>query len=322
MAETQPHEGRQSVEGQAMTQALQDATFVDIAHRFVSAQSLLAEVEDLGVVLAIEGDGIVFDASEDVMSSELLERLRAVRSELRELLAERDSAQGTDRSEWQAPGPFVDCRCCNAELPADQANGSACERCAQLELLANSLEAFHQEYETDWDDQSFAELNIPLCETCGLCCDIQRLDDAWKCSRCDTEAEERWKRTHRVLNSVQAIRARQRRLKKGSPGFNPTWYRNRLEEDLRRTGRGVDSLGLIDLAPAKPCPGCGSVQSHAVPIHDGQSIRRDCSGCGQYIDNPVWYDLSAASNWLSKNACHPKGRGPTARRGQAVLDAR
>jgi TubC N-terminal docking domain len=45
-------------------------------------------------------------------------------------------------------------------------------------------------------------------------------------------------------------------------------------------------------APAKPekavCR-CGSTTWRDVPIHDGQSARRDCGRCGRFLDFPVWY---------------------------------
>jgi hypothetical protein len=40
---------------------------------------------------------------------------------------------------------------------------------------------------------------------------------------------------------------------------------------------------------AKPVCRCGSTVWRDVPIHDGQSMRRDCAGCGRFIDFPIWY---------------------------------
>jgi hypothetical protein len=34
---------------------------------------------------------------------------------------------------------------------------------------------------------------------------------------------------------------------------------------------------------------CGSTTWRDVPIHDGQSFRRDCGRCGRFLDFPVWY---------------------------------
>jgi hypothetical protein len=34
---------------------------------------------------------------------------------------------------------------------------------------------------------------------------------------------------------------------------------------------------------------CGSTQWRDVPIHGGQSIRRDCARCGRFLSFPLWY---------------------------------
>lgn len=50
-------------------------------------------------------------------------------------------------------------------------------------------------------------------------------------------------------------------------------------------------VATID-APAKPTKAvcrCGSTAWRDVPIHDGQSIRRDCGQCGRFLDFPIWY---------------------------------
>jgi len=39
----------------------------------------------------------------------------------------------------------------------------------------------------------------------------------------------------------------------------------------------------------KPVCRCGSTTWRDVPIHDGQSIRRDCGRCGKFMGFPVWY---------------------------------
>ncbi|MEM9367536.1 MAG: hypothetical protein AAGD07_16210 [Planctomycetota bacterium] len=52
--------------------------------------------------------------------------------------------------------------------------------------------------EVDFDE-------VPVC-SCGRYCDVQTLDDAWHCSQCDPNAEERRKRTQRLLASVKRLR--------------------------------------------------------------------------------------------------------------------
>jgi hypothetical protein len=34
---------------------------------------------------------------------------------------------------------------------------------------------------------------------------------------------------------------------------------------------------------------CGSRDYHDIPIHGGQSTRRDCASCGRFLAFPVWY---------------------------------
>ena len=41
---------------------------------------------------------------------------------------------------------------------------------------------------------------------------------------------------------------------------------------------------------------CGSTTCRDVPIHDGQSVRRDCSRCGTFIEFPIWYGASTLQN--------------------------
>jgi len=88
--------------------------------------------------------------------------------------------------------------------------------------------------------------------------------------------------------------------------------RNALTPDLlaRLRAHKAELLALLrpmpDVAPAPPvaardAPGksttpvcrCGSTTWRDVPIHDGQSVRRDCAGCGRFIDFPVWYGVAA-----------------------------
>ncbi len=42
-------------------------------------------------------------------------------------------------------------------------------------------------------------------------------------------------------------------------------------------------------APTRPICRCGSTRWRDVPIHDGQSVRRDCERCRRFIGFPVWH---------------------------------
>ncbi len=50
--------------------------------------------------------------------------------------------------------------------------------------------------------------------------------------------------------------------------------------------------GPTNAAPASPAKAvcrCGGTTWQDVPIHDGQSVRRDCGRCGRFLSFPVWY---------------------------------
>jgi hypothetical protein len=41
--------------------------------------------------------------------------------------------------------------------------------------------------------------------------------------------------------------------------------------------------------PTKSVCRCGSTTFRDIPIHGGQSVRRDCGRCGRFIEFPMWY---------------------------------
>jgi hypothetical protein len=49
-------------------------------------------------------------------------------------------------------------------------------------------------------------------------------------------------------------------------------------------------------ALAKPVCRCGSMAWRDVPIHGGESIRRDCERCQRFIDFSVWYGKTTLHN--------------------------
>jgi hypothetical protein len=55
--------------------------------------------------------------------------------------------------------------------------------------------------------------------------------------------------------------------------------------------------------PARPCLvagvcRCGSTTWRDVLIHEGRSVRRDCAGCGRFLDFPVWYGKDALQHGM------------------------
>ena len=61
---------------------------------------------------------------------------------------------------------------------------------------------------------------------------------------------------------------------------------------LRPTPDAVPALpAATRVTPAKPAKAvcrCGATTWRNVPIHGGQSVRRDCGRCGRFLDFPIW----------------------------------
>ena len=55
--------------------------------------------------------------------------------------------------------------------------------------------------------------------------------------------------------------------------------------------------------PTKPVCRCGSTTWRDVPIHGGQSVRRDCGRCERFLDFPVWYGKYAGQNGQHLVSC-------------------
>ena len=78
------------------------------------------------------------------------------------------------------------------EEPAASDDGDCWIIDADASAMLNNLE------EVDFDD-------VPVC-SCGHYYDVQTLENAWHCSHCDPAAEERRKRTSRLLSQAERIR--------------------------------------------------------------------------------------------------------------------
>lgn len=57
------------------------------------------------------------------------------------------------------------------------------------------------------------------------------------------------------------------------------------EDALAHTG---DTVAHSDGSALHACSHCGSTDLREVPIHNGRSVRRDCSRCSKTVDFPVW----------------------------------
>ena len=71
---------------------------------------------------------------------------------------------------------------------------------------------------------------------------------------------------------------------------------------LRASDFDIDSAPDAEPAPAaldgptKEVCRCGSTTWRDVPIHDGQSKRRDCGRCGRFIDFSIWHGKDTGHN--------------------------
>lgn len=138
--------------------------------------------------------------------------------------------------------------------------------------------------------------SVPTCPGCGRWCDVMTAAEAWHCSRCDPGADERRRRTVRVL----AFASRGRLRSVGCDG------RPNKKTNYRREMPGC-MVAFDDPVAGVPCERCRSVMSHLIPVHAGMSLRRDCSGCGRFIENPVWYDADAAAFFVAGLKVDPEG---------------
>jgi hypothetical protein len=86
-------------------------------------------------------------------------------------------------------------------------------------------------------------------------------------------------------------------------------YKADLLAMLRPAPEAAPALPAPEAAPALPAPTCeapakptkavcrcGSTTLRDVPIHGGQSVRRDCGRCGRFMEFPVWYANDTRQN--------------------------
>lgn len=66
---------------------------------------------------------------------------------------------------------------------------------------------------------------------------------------------------------------------------------HRMPPELRgRVGATLDTCPTIDpTTTTEQICRCGSITWRDVPIHNGQSVRRDCGRCGRFSDFAIWY---------------------------------
>jgi ribosomal protein S27AE len=122
---------------------------------------------------------------------------------LAELVAALDRAEPADD-----PDPIVTssikCPFCESIDLADDPGGLWCGSCHSLSWVATD--------EGGLARRDVAEIElvdpdlVPICPSCRRWCDVMTLAESWRCSKCDPEADDRRRRTFRVLSLVSRSR--------------------------------------------------------------------------------------------------------------------
>ncbi len=280
---------------------------VDIAHTSGGPEKLLAVLRSSGVVLSIEGDRLAFDAPEGVLTDELLDRMRAHREELLGLIGPVESSSDDPAPGGSSVPSSIACpRCRSADL-IDEPEGLRCGDCDRLAWFDLPGGGWVRADHAELDLIEIGPDSVPVCSGCGRVCDVDRglLSGScdtlgpWACSRCDPEADRRRAATDRWAGLAQRMIGL--RAASVSRPVGESAHRDRLPE----------SVGVVDdPVDGGSCPRCGSVRSHLVPVHGGESLRRDCSGCGRFLGNPVWRHAAAADVFVAglKNGSRRRAR--------------
>lgn len=172
----------------------------------MATDALVAELSGLGVVLRIEGDRLAFDAPAGVMVGDLLARVRADRAGLVAMLSRADDPPAVARPTPDDPvpidrAPSIRCPCGGIDL-ADDPGGLRCRSCRSMAWVATAEGGLARRDLADEGIEVVDPDSVPICPGCGRWFDVMTLAEAWRCSRCDPEADDRRRRSLRVVGSV------------------------------------------------------------------------------------------------------------------------
>lgn len=176
---------------------------VDIVDDFGRAKTLLAELESVGVVLAIMGDQLAFDAPSGVITDDLLGRMKADRAGLLRLVADRDRG---DVDESPDRPTTIRCPRCDGIDLDDDVRGLRCRHCDRLAWVITAEGGLARRDVADSVIELVDPDLVPICPSCGRWCDVMTTAESWRCSRCDPDADDRRRRTLRVLSLVSRSR--------------------------------------------------------------------------------------------------------------------
>jgi ribosomal protein S27AE len=100
----------------------------------------------------------------------------------------------------------IKCPICGSIDLADDPGGLRCGSCHSLSWVATD--------EGGLARRDVAEIElvdpdlVPICPSCRRWCDVMTMAEVWCCSKCDPEADDRRRRTFRVLSLVSRSRGR------------------------------------------------------------------------------------------------------------------
>ncbi len=180
---------------------------VYFVHDSGRVETLLAELRAADVRLRIEGDRLAFDAPAGAMTADLLGRLRADRGGLLKALRPKlDDPPAADPAPSDR-APSIRCPCGGFDL-ADDPGGLRCRSCRSIAWAATADGGLVRRDVVDEGSVVIDPGEVPICPGCGRWCDVMTMAEAWRCSRCDPEADERRRRTLRVIGLVNRSRGR------------------------------------------------------------------------------------------------------------------
>lgn len=267
--------------------------FADIAHTSGELENLIAVLEKTGVRLTADADKILFDAPKGAVTDELRQRIRTHREGLLELIRS-DSGNGACEKKTVDAGWHNSTEGVKAIFGGD--GDSPTER-PDIKGLDDFVLAPEQVRPVVVSDNATSvDLHeVPVCDGCSRLSDTITAIGTWACSRCEPQ---RSKATTRLLE----LRAEllHRSGPRWSPPPGPRDYLNELLSDLRKASSDASSRIIDDPTLQVACTECYSRSSHLILIHEGRSLRRDCSGCGRFIDNPVWRNLKMVKEFINQ----------------------
>lgn len=247
--------------------------FVDIAHTSETVEKVLFDVRQAGIVLTVKDGLLVFDAPKGVLTEDLRNRIRLNRERI--LLVVCSGA---------CPSP----RDTSADLSASGAGPDQCD-------LWDAIQSGNRvNGNPGFDEAIFVDLQfVPLCKQCQRLSDSITATNEWACSRCEPQ---------RAIDTARLLRLKDELLARSGPRWSPpigqTDYLDVLLSDMKVAGSDADRLIIADPSIQTPCPKCRSTHSYLAVVHNGETLRRDCSGCGKYIDNPVWRNPVVTSEFI------------------------